>query len=569
MFASRLPTHEQPTGLDSSAPLSLYRPSSSRAYSGLESEHSGFYPKAMSASSHGTAYTAGTRQTWGETSVWSATNGTEAAEKKKKALDPVLKARKDLVRTLGSCEHCSSKKVKCAFSHHSLEDILETYPKAKNLVEWALLHSGDPKPSYDGAMSRKPSANPAALETHAETAEELVDLAMDLLGGDQSSTGDMRAYAQQLDLDDLGTNQDSTDPTTNLVYDVPSSALNPSEMGCSGFEQSSLQMPGGNYKLSATDPLFGAGALAMNNPFQHQYMQVQQNQQAQQPRQLQSSHPQSSHRQGTHRSQTASTFGPSAADRTHTPARPNFSSYRTTPARLSVPSQPFLGTQVSNSNYSPSTYSQQSFGAGSNVFSDPGYQIQSQNSSPASSPTPLAKVTYQSYGTSFECVLASLSESGNPECSRVRSTQGGMLQHIASEHPEYTCDFDPLRLVCQTCDTVYQRQTLGPCKKCKDLGYNVNMQLMICGVRSNFTDMINDEEMFDFGGDMMTGSAIFSPQTSIGSSAPGAGWNAGLPPDNLRTSQQSFGYPRSNDGYGGGQGGNGDDRFGPNGYMGM
>lgn len=108
-FQSQLPTEEIRVGLESSAPFSLYSSSNSHGmHTPFGSEYSP-HPKPSSVSSHGTAFTQDTRHS---TSVWSASNGMEAQEKQKKKLGPVLQARKDLVRTLGSCQLCSPRKIK-------------------------------------------------------------------------------------------------------------------------------------------------------------------------------------------------------------------------------------------------------------------------------------------------------------------------------------------------------------------------------------------------------------------------------------------------------------------------
>lgn len=63
----------------------------------------------------------------GFTITFNSKTGAETQEKVKRQLDPVLKARKDLLRCVGTCQECRTKKIKVRlpqFSLHSDDPVL-------------------------------------------------------------------------------------------------------------------------------------------------------------------------------------------------------------------------------------------------------------------------------------------------------------------------------------------------------------------------------------------------------------------------------------------------------------
>lgn len=346
---------------------------------------------------------------------------------------------------------------------------------------------------------------------------------MDVLEVDPLDLGDMGGYSTQIVLDEFGTGLDSNGPSMNLAHDLPS-AVSPTDLGCTGFGQPTIPLPVESY---STPGLMGLGSMFVGaqpaadfSPAQ--YPPTQQNQQYQLQQQTMQLSDRTQHRQGANRSRTAGSLGSSVPSQHTIPSRPNFDRYPTTPARLSVPSQPALMSQGTFQSYSPSSGSQRSLSDASYVFSDSGYQFQSPNSSPSSDAKVLAIVDRQPYGTSYQCSLSPFS--GNSSCNRILSSRNHMLEHLAKEHADYNV-YRTLRKVCQICNAFYSLSTAGFCSNCTLPGMNVQLQLAICGESSDFTSMVNDDT------DPMTSSVVFSPQASFGSPAPGACWNSGVPPD--------------------------------------
>lgn len=76
---------------------------------------------AQSEQSFTTDMTVDTERT-SVTIIFDRNTGQETQEKVKKQLDPVLKSRKDLLRAIGTCKECRTKKVKvCTLSSHMLK----------------------------------------------------------------------------------------------------------------------------------------------------------------------------------------------------------------------------------------------------------------------------------------------------------------------------------------------------------------------------------------------------------------------------------------------------------------
>lgn len=114
-FAEQLPGDAAPTSIDSSAPFSSSQGSARSHCTFSASSASRTYPKAQSESSFATSRTNRTKNTY----VFSAHDGSGLPEQEKKTLSPALRARKALLRFLGTCKECRKRKVKVCLGRRS------------------------------------------------------------------------------------------------------------------------------------------------------------------------------------------------------------------------------------------------------------------------------------------------------------------------------------------------------------------------------------------------------------------------------------------------------------------
>lgn len=111
------------------------------------SEGSRTTAQAQSITSNGTSMT-------GMTTTFSLDDQPVQGDRLPVPLDPILKARKALLRKLKACQDCASRRVMCKLWHHALRDLLQSPQNSgfEAIVEWAIRFDAEPGASPTSAI---------------------------------------------------------------------------------------------------------------------------------------------------------------------------------------------------------------------------------------------------------------------------------------------------------------------------------------------------------------------------------------------------------------------------------